>query len=96
MADDDRFAEFRKRAGPIKDGHREPDPFLCRHLRTKAWYVPDSFRDRDFSESSSTTQCWCLRTLRAFGPDGDLVTPEACTDERLCFEPAMTAGKDDS
>ena len=38
---DDPLAPMRRFAKPIQDGYREPDPFLCRHLRTKTWYVPD-------------------------------------------------------
>ena len=68
-------------AKAIKDGVREPDPLLCRHLRTKTWYASDS-------RSSSTGQYWCLKTMRSDGPDGAPALPEDCTDERACFEPA--------
>jgi hypothetical protein len=83
-------------AKSIKDGTREPDPFLCRHLRTKTWYVPDSYTERDISRSSSTAQYWCLKTMRPDGPDGALALPEDCTDERACFEPASTTAGADS
>jgi hypothetical protein len=77
-------------AKAIRNGIREPDPLLCRHLRTKTWYVPDSYTGRDISRSSSTAQYWCLKTMRPDGPDGALASPEDCTDERACFEPAQT------
>ena len=83
-------------AKPIKDGAREPDPFLCRHLRTKTWYVPDSYTERDISRSSSTAQYWCLKTMRPDGPDGALALPEDCTDERACFEPSSSSSGADS
>src|SRR6185503_8254406 len=83
-------------AKAIKDGSREPDPFLCRHLRTKTWYVPDSYTERDVSRSSSTAQYWCLKTMRSDGPDGALALPEDCTDERACFEPAPPAAAADN
>ncbi len=83
-------------AKAIKDGTRESDPFLCRHLRTKTWYVPDSYTERDLSRSSSTAQYWCLKTMRPDGPDGALALPEDCTDERACFEPASTPRGADS
>jgi hypothetical protein len=86
---DDPLAPMRRFAKPIQDGFREPDPFLCRHLRTKTWYVPDSFAERDISRSSPTAQYWCLKTMRADGPDGALALPEDCTDERVCFDPAL-------
>ena len=70
------------------------DPFLCRHLRTKNWLAPDAFGQGDPRQSPSTSQYWCLRTMRAAGPDGDFAVPEACTDERVCFEPATRRGGD--
>ncbi len=73
-------------AGPIVDGSRAPDPFLCRHLRTKTMYVPDSYVERDISRSGSTQQFWCLKTMRPEGPDGDLALPEYCLKGRECFE----------
>ena len=30
--------------------------------------------------------CWCVHTQKCIGPDGRVVTPEACTSERDCFE----------
>jgi len=71
----------RKGEAPI-----EPDPLLCRHLRTKTWFSPDAFGEGDPRQSPSTAQYWCLRTMRSNGPDGDLALPEECTDERVCFE----------
>ena len=46
----------------------EPDPLLCRHLRTKTWYAPDAFGEGDPRQSPSTAQYWCLRTMRRAGP----------------------------
>ena len=83
-------------ARAIRDGTREPDPCLCRHLRTKTWYVPDSYTERDISRSSSTAQYWCLKTMRPDGPDGAMALPEDCTDERACFEPVSTPTSMDS
>jgi hypothetical protein len=73
-------------AGPIVDGSRSPDPFICRHLRTKTMYVTDSYAERDISRSGSTQQFWCLQTMRSDGPDGDLALPEVCLKGRTCFE----------
>lgn len=94
--DPDALAAMRRFARPIQDGSREPDPFLCRHLRTKTWYVPDSHAERDVSRSSATTQYWCLKTMRSDGPDGAPALAEDCTDERSCFEPAVVPTKGDS
>jgi len=76
-------------AKSIQDGRREPDPLLCRHLRTKTWYVPDSYAERDVTRSSSTAQYWCLKTMRSDGPDGALALAEDCVEGRGCFEPAV-------
>jgi hypothetical protein len=83
-------------AKEIRNGEREPDPFLCRHLRTKTWYVPDSYTERGLSRSSPGAQYWCLKTMRPQGPDGALALPESCTDERACFEPTSASGVADS
>jgi hypothetical protein len=73
---------------------REPDPFLCRHLRTKTWLAADAFGEGDPRKSPSTAQYWCLRTMRPNGPDGDLALPEECSDERICFQPLAQATAD--
>jgi hypothetical protein len=39
-------------------------------------------------QPDSTEPFLCLKTLRRRGPDGSRVLPDACTDERGCFEPA--------
>ena len=84
------MADFLKRfANAIRNGIREPDPLLCRHLRTKTWYVPGSYTRLDISRSSPAAPYWCLKTMRPDGPDGALASPEDCTDERACFEPAQ-------
>lgn len=87
---DDPHAPMRRFARRERSG--SADPFLCRHLRTKSWFAPDAFGQGDPRQSPSTSQYLCLRTMRADGPDGDLVLPEACTDERVCFEPAVAKG----
>ena len=80
------------RASP--GAEREPDPLLCRYLRTKTWLSPDAFGEGDPGRSPSTAQYWCLKTMRSSGPDGDLAIPEECTDERICFEPALRTASD--
>jgi len=72
----------------------EAEPMLCRHIRTKTWLSPDAFGVGDPTKSPSIAQYWCLKTMRAAGPDGDLVLPEECTDERVCFEAAVRRGGD--
>jgi hypothetical protein len=31
--------------------------------------------------------CWCVHTQNCLGPDGQVVTPQACSSERPCYEP---------
>jgi hypothetical protein len=44
-------------------------------------------RDHPDVESTSTTaQYWCLHTMSAVGPDGELALPEHCGRDRECHE----------
>ena len=85
---------MRRFTRPAAGAAREADPFLCRYLRTKTWLSPDAFGEGDPGRSPSTAQYWCLKTMRSNGPDGDLAIPEECTDERICFEPAVEKTSD--
>lgn len=42
----------------------------------------------------STEPFLCIKTLRRAGPDEGRVTPDACNDERGCFEPAESRESD--
>jgi hypothetical protein len=45
---------------------------------------PDGGEDDDYEPSS----CWCLLTMKAFGPDDGLVGRRDCRDSgRSCYEP---------
>lgn len=48
--------------------------------------------ERDVLDASN--HCWCSRTMKAVGPDGDLVHPEDCQTGRACFESTFGAPKD--
>ena len=58
----------------------------CRHLRSKGMYVytdgqPDAHGDYDNSIY------WCLKTMKCFGPDDDMVNGEECRNAaRPCYE----------
>jgi hypothetical protein len=61
----------------------------CKNLRTKKLFIPalaaESFNpDRD--ETGSSGHCWCNCTLTETGPDDRLVSAQACTPERSCYE----------
>ena len=61
----------------------------CSRLRHKGMYVgqdpapPGSALDRDWLGASAY---WCLKTQKSFGPDGEVVTAEACQGGRGCCE----------
>ncbi len=61
---------------------------VCRLLRTKNEHPllsGDEWLPWTCSESSTATY-WCLATMDAAGPDGDLVHPHVCAMKRACFE----------
>lgn len=59
----------------------------CRHLRNKGMYV---YTDGNVPEHEGydNTIHWCLRSMKSFGPDDDVVDRESCCDpKRACHEP---------
>jgi hypothetical protein len=70
---------MRRFARPAEDG-LESDAALCRYLQA----IPRSTASGTF---------WCGKTMSSDGPDGAPAQPEACTDERACFEPATVEGR---
>jgi len=58
----------------------------CKHLKTKKSFIhakndAETWR----SNSSSTSQYWCTKTMGVTGPDDGLVQPEGCQAHRSCF-----------
>ncbi|HSE62656.1 MAG TPA: hypothetical protein VLG15_03520 [Thermoanaerobaculia bacterium] len=88
---EDPFQSFR-RLLPTQPPAREPEPLLCRHLRGRAWSVIHPAVERP----DSSEPFLCLKTLRRGGPDGARVTPDSCTVERGCFEPAHCSRESES
>jgi hypothetical protein len=57
----------------------------CRHLRYNGMYIFDGQSDDDDEEASA---CWCLQTMKSYGPDDSLVGRRECRDSgRPCYEP---------
>ena len=57
----------------------------CRLLRSKWMFIeaePDPTVPR-----SGTDICWCVHTQKCMGPDGQVVTHQACNSDRACYEP---------
>jgi hypothetical protein len=56
----------------------------CRLLRSKRMFIdvePDPT-----VPSMDSGSCWCVHTQNCLGPDGQVVSPEDCSSERICFE----------
>ena len=60
----------------------------CRHLRSKGMYVYTDGQAFDSHDDYDTTLCWCLKTMKDFGPDASEVGVHECRDPaRSCYEP---------
>ena len=60
----------------------------CRHLRTNGMYIFEGQPDRPDDDDYEPSGFWCLRTMKAFGPDEDFVGRRECRDSgRPCYEP---------
>jgi hypothetical protein len=60
----------------------------CRHLRTNGMYIFDGASDGTDDDDYEPSACWCLQTMKSFGPDDDLVGRRECRDSgRPCYEP---------
>ncbi len=57
----------------------------CRLLRSK-WMFIHVEEEANVPRSDSGI-CWCVHTQNCLGPDGEVVTREACNAERPCYEP---------
>ncbi len=58
----------------------------CKHLRSKQYYMAASAHPSG-SNSGAPIACWCLKTMKAFGPDYQRASDDHCTSSRRCFEP---------
>jgi len=56
----------------------------CRLIRSK-WMFIEAEPDPTVPRSGASI-CWCVHTQKCMGPDGRIVTLEACTPERICYE----------
>lgn len=61
---------------------------MCRHLRSKGMYVYTDGVDMGFDHDYDNTIFWCLKTMKSFGPDDDMVERDACCcEKRQCYQP---------
>jgi hypothetical protein len=51
-------------------------------------YVYSDGHGREQAEDYDNTIYWCLKTMKEFGPDDEMVTSPDCRNpERSCYEP---------
>lgn len=59
----------------------------CRHLRHKGMYVYTDGMSRESHGDYDNTIYWCLKTMKSFGPDDDIVDHEGCCNgARSCYQ----------
>ena len=68
---------------PVVDEAEVP----CRHLRNKGMYVYTDGLGGESHGDYDNSIYWCLKTMKSFGPDDDLVDREGCCDgRRPCYQ----------
>jgi hypothetical protein len=66
----------------------EPVTSPCRHLRSKGMYVYTDGEGDPTHDDYDNTAYWCLKSLKNFGPDDEIVGRPECNDQsRTCYEP---------
>jgi len=76
-------------SGPDELPIAEPTAPPCRHLRNKGMYVYSEGQSRDAHPDYDNTIYWCLKTMKEFGPDDEMVAGLDCRNpERSCYEPS--------
>jgi hypothetical protein len=60
----------------------------CRHLRSKGMYVYTDGLTEETEDDFDSTAYWCLKTMKTFGPDDNMVGGRECRNSlRSCHEP---------
>jgi hypothetical protein len=60
----------------------------CRHLRSKGMYVYSDGQDQGSDEDFDNSIYWCLKTMKEFGPDDEMVSGPDCRNaQRSCYQP---------
>ncbi len=59
---------------------------ICKFLRARNPYGMMEGGDHPWLLlDDANTTCWCINSAGAMGPDGGLVSPKHCRDNRGCF-----------
>lgn len=59
---------------------------VCRHLRTKMFYISEALGLRYMEKTMPSESYWCMKTMTATGPDDQPVEPDECGRGRRCRE----------
>jgi len=82
----DQPEEVRTPEAPEETAEATPAGPICRHLRSKGMYVYTAGVDMGFDHDYDNTIYWCLKTMKSFGPDDEMVEKAACcSDGRSCY-----------
>lgn len=64
-----------------------PELIPCRHLRNKGMFVYNGGSGEPKDDYDNTIY-WCVKTMKGFGPDDEMVSRDDCTiPDRTCYEP---------
>lgn len=59
----------------------------CCQLRHKGMYVYTDAGTGSSHDDYDNTIYWCLKSMKSFGPDDDIVDRESCSDpNRSCYQ----------
>lgn len=58
---------------------------LCRDLASKKLLVTGALATSAEDVLDASQHCWCTRTAKVLGPDGELAWPADCTEGRACY-----------
>ncbi len=67
---------------------------VCRNFRSKKMYTAGGDPSYDELSADSYAHCWCLTTLREFGPDQKICDLTRCLPGRSCFEALVPLRED--
>jgi hypothetical protein len=88
MADDQPVDLPESSAPPGSEAVDTPPAVPCRHLRNKGMFVYNGGAFGVPHDDYDNTIYWCVKTMKGFGPDDEMVSRDDCTSaERSCYEP---------
>lgn len=74
---------------PLNDLPPVPDSPFCGELRSKKFFMLDTFATEAEQYVDASNHCWCYKTQQVIGPDGGPVAPLSCSPGRKCYVSAL-------